>query len=70
LNVSNNISLFYVYCRFNQLSTKGLNDFFNTLPYNNNDTLWKIVYIYANSGTNDCNQSIAWNKGWSVYIYE
>jgi len=67
LDVSTNSNLMTLHCRDNLLTAEALNAMFETL----HDIMFpgrtKIIYIGANPGTNDCNRSIAENKGWIVY---
>ena len=64
LDLSNNIKLVDLRLQSNNLSTSTLNTMFRTLP---NNTLYKMVYIISNTGTNDCDKSIATDKGWEVF---
>jgi len=66
LDVSTNSMLRLLYCEANQLTSEALNAMFGTLHNNTITGLTKEVRIGANPGTNDCNASIAENKGWSV----
>jgi len=69
LDVSNNTMLKELFCDNNLLSTGALNTLFETL---HSDTVssGKIIEISRNPGTNDCDKSIAENKGWGVSIFE
>jgi hypothetical protein len=61
LNVGKNTALTYLGCYGNQFSAKSLNALFKTLHSNGGS-----IYIGDNPGTNDCDRSIATNKGWEV----
>ena len=64
-----NTALEKLYCQNNQLTTSALNTIFGML--NSNKLMvyieGKQIYIQNNPGTNDCNRSIATDKGWAVY---
>jgi hypothetical protein len=69
LNVSpNNIVLTPVSCGHNQLDASALNSLFNSLPkaksWTNGNS--SSIYIGGNPGTDNCDISIAENKGWYV----
>jgi hypothetical protein len=66
LNVSGCINLTYLNCYDNQLSATALNSLFTGLPVRTaaDDAM---ISCWGNPGYNDCNKSIAENKGWSVY---
>jgi len=66
LDVSANSKLRILYCENNQLTSEALNAMFGTLHDNAITGFTKVVGITDNPGTNDCNASIAENKGWSV----
>ena len=69
LNVQQNSSLLKLYCQSNNLSSGALNDIFENLHNNSiSDPDWggKTVKIGNNPGTDDCNKTIATNKGWEV----
>lgn len=63
LDVSKNTALTELDCSGNQLDTNALNALFETL-HNNSGT--KNIHIGGNPGTNECDKSIATNKGWTV----
>jgi hypothetical protein len=63
LDVSKNTALTYLDCRSNQLTNSALNALFETLHSNPG---YKTIYIQDNPGTNNCDQSIATNKEWTV----
>jgi len=65
LKVNDCISLSYLNCQNNQLSREALNSLFETL---NATTIsyGKDILISNNPGANDCDKSIAENKGWYV----
>jgi hypothetical protein len=63
LDVSKNTVLNDLDCSGNQFSAKSLNALFRTLHSNAGN---KTIYIGSNPGTNDCDRSIATNKGWEV----
>ena len=65
LDVSNNTELEILKCTYNQLSADALNALFETL-HNNTVSGEKTIEIGNNPGANDCNRSIAENKGWVV----
>ena len=65
LDLSNNTDLIRLDCSDNQLSTAALNDLFRTLPniskrYNGAG----MIIIDGNPGENECDRSIAEEKGW------
>jgi len=53
-------------CSNNQLTTEALNNLFESLHDFTFTNQEKIIYISNNPGADDCNRSIATNKGWSV----
>ena len=65
LDMSHNIGLTYLHCGNNELSNSALNDLFETL--HGYDGI-KTVIIGLNPGINNCNRSIATNKGWTIAI--
>ena len=65
LDVSKNTKLVVFDCSDNQLDTDSLNDLFGTL-HSNYISITKNIYIGSNPGTNDCDRSIAEDKGWTV----
>ena len=65
LDLRNNSMLEYLECFNNQFTAAKLNDLFNTL-HNITFAGEKLVYIGGNPGTEDCDKSIATNKGWTV----
>jgi len=67
LDLSNNIKLWVLNCEDNKLTSQSLNEMFGTL-HNYFLERSKIAYIAGNSGTNDCDGSIAENKGWYVSL--
>jgi len=64
LNFSNNTMLLNLYCHSNNLTTAALNAMFVSLP---NTIISGVIYAGSNPGSNDCNKSIAEEKGWIVY---
>ena len=64
LELSNNTELKLIVCRRNNLSTDALNALFGTL--HNNMSSDKNIHISYNPGANDCDKSIAKEKGWTV----
>lgn len=66
LDLSKNKSLNLVNCNLNNFARTDLNDLFETL-HSNNVEMTKYIYIFSNPGTNNCDISIATNKGWTVY---
>jgi hypothetical protein len=65
LDVSKNTALTELACQDNQFSSKSLNALFRTLHSNAGSK--DGIGIQNNPGTNDCDRSIATNKGWRVY---
>jgi len=65
-DVSHNSAIELIRCRDNQLTTKALNDLFASLVENTDVKLQKRVLISGNPGAEDCDRSIAENKGWLV----
>ena len=71
LDVSKNTMLVWLDCSGNQLAVDALDVLFGTL-HSNTITfpipvpVIKEITIYNNPGTDDCNQSIATEKGWTV----
>ena len=65
LDVSKNPVLENLGCGWNELSKFALNDLFETL--HSNEGIKKIS-IAGNPGANNCNESIATNKGWTFTI--
>ena len=61
LDVSKNTALIDLDCSGNQLTSSALNALFGTLHSNPGE---KIITIWQNPGTNDCDRSIAEKKGW------
>ena len=68
LNVTNNTSLKYLYCFSNDLTTKELDALFGTL-HSNAISGGKKIFVGKNPGSNDCDRSIAENKGWLVDVW-
>ena len=74
LDVSDCAALTFLMCDFNQLTTNELNALFETLHNNvvslespESEMLFsKTIIITGNPGANDCNKSIAEDKGWIV----
>jgi len=66
LDLSHNIWLSYVFCDNNQLTASALNDLFKTL-HNNSEQLLKFIKFSDNPGANDCDFSIAEEKGWKRF---
>ena len=64
LDVSKNITLTKLWCINNELTASALNALFETLHGNHIET--KSIYISGNPGTDNCDRSIAENKGWTV----
>jgi len=64
LDVSKNTALEVLYCGSNLLDANALNSLFGTLHSNAGD---KNIEITNNPGANDCDQSIATDKGWKVF---
>ena len=65
IDFSNNPALEYVHCGSNLLSADALNAMFETLHQNDvNDD--KMVYVNGNPGAEECNRSIAQNRGWEL----
>jgi len=63
LNVTNNTNLTTLGCSMNEFTADGLNALFETLHNNDGN---KTIYIGENPGTNECDTSIATEKGWKV----
>jgi len=63
LDVSKCTALTTLDCSDNRFSVAALNDLFETL---NNLSASKTIEIYSNSGCENCDRSIAQNKGWQV----
>ena len=61
LDVSGATALDTLFCEYNQLTASALNELFKTLPYNRGE-----ICIDNNPGTQDCDRSIAEEKGWWV----
>lgn len=61
LDLSKNTALELLICNNNQLTISVLNTLFNTL---NSNAELKTIVINGNPGENDCDRSIATNKGW------
>jgi len=68
LDLSHNNSLELINCDSNQLTTEALNALFESLVENTDVRLTKTIYVRSNPGTDDCNKSIAENKGW-LFIF-
>jgi len=66
LDVSGCVSLKSLNCEENLLSGDALNDLFKTL-HGNEVLPYKSIVIKNNPGTNDCDSSIAENKGWQIF---
>jgi len=68
LDVSKNNALWNLVCRENQLSADELNYLFRTLTIESvpPSPYIKSINIRNNPGTQDCNRSIAEEKGWTV----
>jgi hypothetical protein len=66
LDVSKNSMLSFLSCGFNKLLTNELNTLFGMLPNNTDLEMTKIIWIHRNPGKDDCNPSIATERGWVV----
>jgi len=66
LDMSQNMALTILVCQANQLTTAALQALFGSLHDNTIPRETKEIHIYRNEGENDCDRSIAINKGWSV----
>ena len=66
LDFRNNTALRYVDCRNNRLSANAIDAMFQTLYNNANASILREIHIKGNSGVDDCDRSIAVNKGWRV----
>ena len=75
LNVSKNTALTYLDCFGNELTSSALNQIFEDLPQGktwtekdngNEREMQSTIEIRSNPGTEDCDKSIAENKGWKV----
>jgi Leucine-rich repeat (LRR) protein len=62
LDVSGCTALLFLRCRNNQLMPAALNTIFSALPYRDNNT--GSININNNPGVEDCDISIAQDKGW------
>jgi len=70
LDFSKNPNLVAMACNYNELSSEALNAMFETLHNNIHPRIpLKIVHVGNNPGTDDCDISIAVNKGWAVTKY-
>ena len=68
LNLSNSaVLLTTIYCDRNQLSTEALNNLFRTL--NGISPVSSAIWVFDNPGSDDCDTSIATEKGWHVFTY-
>ena len=65
LDVSNNIWLIALFVNDNKLDNNALNSLFRTLN-DNSFGISKSIYIGDNPGTDNCDRSIATDKGWDV----
>jgi len=63
LDVSKNAKLDRMSCHNNLFSAAALNDLLTTMPAVSKDC---EAFIYKNPGTDDCEASIAENKGWKI----
>jgi Leucine-rich repeat (LRR) protein len=66
LDVSNCVQLYNIYISRNKLTVSELNNLFSALPLRTLSDNAQIT-IYYNPGTDECNRTIAENKGWHVY---
>jgi uncharacterized protein YueI len=66
LDLTNNKKLWGVSLYQNNFSADFLNNVFRTL-HNDESINSKQIYVYENLGNDDCDVSIAENKGWIVY---
>ena len=64
IDLSTNSKLESIRCEDNALTAEALNALFKSL--HGNEIEGKKIYIAKNPGTNDCDQSIATEKGWIV----
>ena len=69
LNVSTNTVLHSLYCGYNLFTAEKLDDLFKTL-HRNAEGRRKYIEIDENPGTDDCNRSIAIEKGWHFDLYD
>ncbi|MCL2511288.1 MAG: hypothetical protein FWF09_04480 [Bacteroidales bacterium] len=65
LDLSKNTKLVEAYCGINEMSADALNALLKSL-HDNDVNAKKIISIADNPGTDDCDKSIAENKGWIV----
>lgn len=63
LDISKCPALFFLNCYGNEFDTEALNKIFTDLPVVTSGD----ICIGVNPGTNTCDESIAKNKGWSIY---
>jgi hypothetical protein len=68
LDVSKNPKLIHLFCRDNKFTSTALNALFQTLNNTVGDKR-KEIGVENNSGTADCDTSIASSKGWNVYTF-
>ena len=71
LDISNTPRLSYVVIQGNQFNKEALNNLFDALP-ERDYYLWKwaTIFIADNPGTDECDVSIAGDKGWAVRATE
>lgn len=63
-----NLKLDYLNMNDNNLSAETLNNIFTALPtVSSSESNKPVLYIRGNSGSNTCDESIAINKGWTIY---
>ena len=69
LDLSNNPSISQVTITDNQLNAETLNGLFQSLPDVNNLFIYNTYYIFTkgNPGDDECNKSIAEDKGWTFW---
>ena len=66
LDIKKNTALEYLSIRNNLFRTEAINDIFRALLVNTDVAVYRRVFISGNPGTDDCDRSIAENKGWFV----
>jgi len=66
LDVSGCTAIRRINCSFNQLSADALNALFETLHENTFPDCDKIIAVFGNPGSKECDRSIAERKGWEV----
>jgi len=69
LDMSANTMLYGLSCSYNLLTAGALNAMFRSLHGSTVNGGFRWINIFSNPGTDTCDQTIATNKGWAIYLW-